>query len=62
MIYTNIPKKLFCSHNHFEFLYGLNTVEIALHKKRRIFETLFVSDSSTLNIGPKLKKIMFTAQ
>lgn len=57
-----IPKKLFSTLSTFEYLYGINPISIALAKHRRKFEVLYISDSTTLNIGPKLQSIIHQAQ
>lgn len=60
IIYT--IKKFISSSPKSDFLYGINPIEVALHAKKRNFERLFISDSETINMGPKLKQIILDAQ
>ena len=55
-------KKFVSSSPKYDFLYGINPIEVALHARRRKFEQLFISDSEAINMGPKLKKIILDAQ
>lgn len=45
-----------------EFLYGVNPIEVALAACRRQFFGLIISDSETVNTGPKATQIINAAQ
>lgn len=42
----------------FHYLYGVNPVEAAIHAKKRILTTLFISDSENVELNSKITNLM----
>jgi tRNA G18 (ribose-2'-O)-methylase SpoU len=46
----------------FDYLYGINPVECALHANRRSFESLYLSDSEHIELSSRAAKLMHFAK
>lgn len=46
----------------YEYLYGINPVECALHAKRRQFESLYLSDSDHIELSSRATKLILHAK
>ncbi|XP_031505748.1 uncharacterized protein LOC116268064 [Nymphaea colorata] len=61
-----ISKRLFFSFSskalEFDYLYGINPVECALHANRRHFESLYLSDSEHIELSSRTAKMIQLAK
>lgn len=47
-----------CSDKDAEYLYGINSVQIALNSNRRVIDRLYVSDSEGARQNPRINNIL----